>query len=174
MYMCCSFICKLQLTILHVYKYVSIQGEDDDTDNIPLPGPVQDKRKIDQVLRSVKMYAPTTNHMNWVALKTFKIMCCVNEFSAKSTCTMAYFPACFEKREDVWQEGDKKKRRRGRTKEPVQQTGGLTSGTGGNHKIGDLRELTVQEDKRYLASARKDTTGVEFVAKTCWDCGVWF
>ena len=120
------------------------------------------------------MCRPTTKHMNWVALKTFKIMCCVNAFSAKSSCTLAYCPGCFEKREDVWREGDKKKRRGGRKKDPVQQTGGLASGTCGNHKIVELRELTVQDDKRYLASARKDTAGVEFVAKTCWDCGVWF
>jgi len=81
---------------------VSIQGEDDDTDNIPLPGPVQDKRKIDQVLGGVEMCAPTMKHMNWIALKTFKIMFCVNAFSAKSTCTLAYCPDCFEKREDAW------------------------------------------------------------------------
>ena len=87
---------------------------------------------------------------------------------------MAYCPACFEKRETVWREGEKTKRRRGRTKETVQQTGGLTSGTCSNHKIGDLREMTAQEDKRYLASARKETAGVEFVTRTCWDCGMWF
>ena len=74
----------------------------------------------------------------------------------------------------MWREGDKKKRQGRRKKDPDQQTRGLTSGTCGNHKIGDLRELTVQYDKRYLASARKDTAWVEFVAKTCWDCGVWF
>ena len=156
---------------------MSIQGEDYDTANIllpGLPGPVKDKRKIEQVLGDVEMCAPTNKHMNWVALKTFKIMCCVNAFSAKSTCTLAYCPGCFEKREDAWREGDKNKRRRGMTKDPVKQTGALTSGTCGNHKIGDLRELTVQEDKRYLTSARKDKVGVEFVAKTCWDCGVWF
>jgi len=37
----------------------------------------------------------------------------------------------------------------------------------------DWRFETAQEDKRYLASTRKNTAGVEFVAKTCWDSGVW-
>ena len=129
---------------------------------------------MEPVLGDVKMCAPTYKHMDWVSRKTFLIMCCVNAFSVKSNCTLAYCPGCFEKREDVWREGDKKKRRGGRKKDPVLQTGGLTSGKCRNHKIGDLRELTVQDDKRYLASVRKDTAGVEFVAKTCWDCGVWF
>ena len=74
----------------------------------------------------------------------------------------------------MWRDEDKKKRRGGRKKDQVTQTTELASGTCGNHKIGDLRELTIQDDKKYLASARKDTAGVKFVAKTCWDCGVWF
>ena len=99
---------------------MSIQGGDFDMANIPLPGlpgPVKDKRKMEQVLGDVEMCAPTHKHMDWVSLKTFKIMCCVNAFSAKSKCTLAYCPGCFEKREDVWREGDKKKRRGGRKKE---------------------------------------------------------
>ena len=157
---------------------MSIQDIDvTDTANIPLPGlpePKKDKRKMEQVLGDLKMCAPTHKHMDWVSRRTFSIMCCVNAFSVKSNCTLAYCPGCFEKREDVWRDEDKKKRRGGRKKNQVTQTTGLASGTCGNHKIGDLRELTVQDDKRYLASARKDTAGVEFVAKTCWDCGVWF
>ena len=85
---------------------MSIQGEDvNDTANIllpGLPGPLKDKRRIEQVLGCVEMCAPTNKHMNWVTLKMFKIMCCVNEFSAKSKCTLAYCLGCFEKREEVW------------------------------------------------------------------------
>ena len=168
---------------------MSIQGEDlTDTANIPLPGlpePKKDERKMEQLLGDLKMCAgillgdlkmcaPTHKHMDWVSRRTFSIMCCVNAFSVKSECTLAYCPDCFEKREDVWRDEDKKKRRGGRKKEQVTQTTGLASEPCGNHKIWDLRELTILEDKKYLASARKDTAGVEFVAKTCWDCGVWF
>ena len=70
-----------------------------DTANIPLPEPVPEKRQIDQVHGGIKMCAPTRKHMNWVAMKTFKIMCCVNAFSPKLACTLAYCPACFEKME---------------------------------------------------------------------------
>ena len=91
---------------------MSIQGEDvNDTANIPLPGlPGQkkDKRKMEQVLGDLKMCAgillgdlkmcaPTHKHMDWVSRRTFSIMCCVNAFSVKSECTLAYCPDCFEK-----------------------------------------------------------------------------
>ena len=84
---------------------MSIQDIDvTDTANIPLPGlpgPKKDKRKTEQVLGDLKMCAPTHKHMDWVSPRTFSIMCCVNAFSNKSECTLAYCPDCYEKREDV-------------------------------------------------------------------------
>jgi len=56
-------------------------GGNYDTANIPLPK----KRPIDDVHGVIKMCAPTMKHMNWVKMKTFKIMYCVNAFSPKST-----------------------------------------------------------------------------------------
>ena len=70
------------------------------------------KGKLIKFLGEVEMCAPTMKHMGWVALKTFNIMCCVNVFSTKSTCTMAYCPVCFEKRETVWQEGENEEEKR--------------------------------------------------------------
>jgi len=84
---------------------MSIQDIDvTDTANIPLPGlpgKKTDKRKMEPVLGDVKMCAPTHKHMDWVSRRTFSIMCCVNAFSVKSKCTLAYCPGCFEKKEDV-------------------------------------------------------------------------
>ena len=87
---------------------------------------------------------------------------------------MAYYPDCFEKMEASWQEGEKTKRRRGKKKEGVKETGGLATGTCDNHMLGDLRDMTAQEDNRYSASARNNSVRVQHVAKTCWDCGVQF
>ena len=85
-------------------------GGDYDTANIPLPEPLPEKRPIDQVHGVIEMCAPTTKHMNWVKIKTFKIMCYVNAFSHKSACTLAYCSACFEK----WRgDGEREIRQRG-------------------------------------------------------------
>jgi len=57
--------------------------------------------------------------------------------------------------EGSWREGEKTKRRRGEKNEALKETGGLATGTHDNHMLGDLRDMTAQEEKTYLASAKK-------------------
>ena len=50
-------------------------------------------------------------------------------------------------REDEEEKGEKN--------EALNETGGLATGTHDNHMLGDLRDMTAQEEKTYLASAKK-------------------
>jgi len=76
--------------------------------------------------------------------------------------------------ESEWQEGDETKRRRGPGKGAVEETEANMIGTCGKNLLGDLMEMVVTDNKRYLATARKKVAGVQNVANTCWSCGVWF
>ena len=99
-------------------------------------------------------------------------MCCVNAFSNSNECTLAYCMSCFDELEQGWNGGRKRKQRikRKRGEEAVEEE----VGTCGAHLPGDLKNLMTQDDKQYLASNRKNESGINNIVTNCWKCGSWF
>jgi len=122
---------------------------------------IMQKRPVDHDYGSIKICAATTQQLD-LKNEDFQDHVLCKYVQPKSTCTMAYCPDHFDKMEAGWQERDKTKRRRGTGKEAVKETGIIVTGTcenSDNQMLGDLRDMTAQEDKRYLALARKTQKG---------------
>ena len=133
---------------------------------------------------------PTGRECLWTGLNKFRVICCKDAFSVKTTCKFAFCPPCvIEVRERLSQghggeTGERTNSRSSKRKKAMEGVAGAVSTTGknktkggggvcGKHTLKDLLTMDhEQTNKSYLKKNREKVLGAENIAVHCVSCGI--
>ena len=134
---------------------------------------------------------PTGEQCEWKGENKFRVICCQDAFSTKSTCKFAFCPHCAMESREKSKEGKVQSRtkagRRSSTRtKAVSSVAGADSPTGncqqgggggvcGQHTLEDLLTLDHEESSNnWLKRKRMHESGAENIAEHCVMCGFRF
>ena len=135
---------------------------------------------------------PTGKQCLWSRRQKFKVICCKDAFSVKSTCKFSFCERCaIEVRDQLGGgqggvTGERANSRSSKRTKAVKGWAGAVAPTGntknkggevvcGKHTLKDLLTLDhEQTSKTYLKCNRENTTGAENIAVHCVKCGIRF
>lgn len=135
---------------------------------------------------------PTGKQCLWSRQNKFKVICCKDAFSVKSTCKFSFCPQCAIDVQDKLgqgqggETGERANSRSSKRTKPVKGAAGAVAPTGntkkkggevvcGKHTLKDLLTLDhEQTSKTYLKCNRENVTGAENIAVHCVKCGIRF
>ena len=134
---------------------------------------------------------PTEKQCEWKGENKFRVICCQEAFSTKSTCKFAFCPHCAmdfreKSNEGKGQSRTKAGRRSSTRTKAVRGVAGADFPTGncqkeggggvcGQHTLEDLLTLDhEQSSNTWLKRKREHETGSENIAEHCVKCGIRF